>query len=251
MSILVLQLQGRFGNTCMEYLFARAYAERHGFELHVEPWIGERIFQISHPRPHRHDMLPVFNEVQLAERVPDGPCVFRGYAQMQRAMLYTKRQAQAWLKLQPEIETACASAILADGSKQDRVVCHRRAGDYIGYGYPVVSWLSYKRACFRFGLQASPPDFVMLSEETPTPHAGYLPDDLSFMADFYRMMVAPTLLRGNSSFSWLAALLGDGLVLSPIIEGLEGGKEHDCAFVAGNWPRFANLDFVTDLHVNP
>jgi hypothetical protein len=250
MSILVLQLQGRFGNQACQYLFASAYAERHGFELQVEPWIGERIFQISHPRPHRHDMLPVFNEAQLAERVPDGPFVFRGYAQCQSAMLYTKRQAQAWLTMRPEIETACANAVLSTAAKDARVVCHQRVGDFKGYNYPICSAASYHRACEQYGLTQEYPTCWFCTEESPIPHAGFLPDDLGFMPDFYRMVTAPTLLRGNSTFSWLAALLGDGLVLSPIIDGLEGGKEHDCAFVPGNWPRLANFDFTTDLHVN-
>ncbi len=91
---------------------------------------------------------------------------------------------------------------------------------------------------------------MILSEEEPTPHAPFIPDDLSFIVDFYRMVQAPTLLRANSSFSWCAALLGNGLVLSPVIDGLEGGKKHLCKFVAGNWPRFANFDFVTDLRVD-
>lgn len=164
-------------------------------------------------------------------------------------MIYTKRQAQAWLKLRPEIETACAHAVLSSLARSGAIVCHRRVGDYIGYGYTVVSHRSYERACSEFGLDLE--QAVFLSEEHPISHAGHLPDDLAFMPDFYRMMTARTLLRANSSFSWLAALLGDGLVLSPIVDGLEGGKEHDCAFVAGNWPRFCNLEFVSDLHVAP
>lgn len=260
MSVLVCTFQGRFGNAMLQWLFAKGWAEAHGFELRHEPFIGERVFQIEGVRPDGRPVHRV-NEKELCAlgvlaRMQDHPPVldyeFRGYAQTQDCVdFYTKRQAQSWLKLRPEIETACANAVLADGGKDDRIVFHRRVGDYIGYGYPVVTMASYVRACLRFGLLCKPPHLTILSEEDPTPHAGFLPDDLAFMPDFYRMMVAPTLLRANSSFSWLAALLGDGLVLSPVIEGLEGGKEHDCAFVPGNWPRFANLDFVTDLHVSP
>lgn len=258
MSVLVCTLQGRFGNQCLQWAFAFAFAQQKGMRFQCEPWIGERIFLLpDYERPFPGASYPRMNEVDIFQPALDisqpywSDREFRGYAQSQRAMIYTKRQAQSWLKLRPEIETACANAVLADGGKDDRIVCHRRLGDYAGYGYPVVSLRSYERACERFGLKWNMPQVSILSEEDPTPHAGFLPDDLAFMPDFYRMMVAPTLLRGNSSFSWLAALLGDGLVLSPIVEGLEGGKEHDCAFVAGNWPRFTNLDFVTDLHVSP
>lgn len=261
MSVLVCQFQGRFGNQTLQYLFARAFAERFCFELRTDPWIGERIFDISHPRPdgsQREQGAPVWSDKLFAdclETRPEvwnsGSLIFRGYAQCQSAMIYTKRQAQAWLKLRPEIQDGCAKAVAADSGAPDRIVCHRRVGDYLGYGYPICSLLSYNSAALYYGLHWSDAGVTMLCEEDPTPHAGFLPDDLAFMADFYRLMRAPTLLRGNSSFSWLAALLGSGLVLSPVIDGLEGGKEQFCHFVAGNHPRFANLDFVTDLYVAP
>jgi hypothetical protein len=256
MSVLVCTLQGRFGNQVMQYLFARAFADTYGLELHMDPWIGERVFAIEHPRP-KGAITRRYNEVDFRNwRVNFevwrlGDVEFRGYAQSQDCMIYTKRAARHWLKLRPEIETACAHAVLASTSEKARIVIHQRRGDYHGYGYPTVSTRSYIRALDHFGLRSTEPECVWLSEEKPIPHAGHLPDDLSFMPDFYRMMTAPTLLRGNSSFSWLAGLLGDGLVLSPIIDGCEGGKEHDCPFVAGNWPRFANLDFVENLHVAP
>jgi hypothetical protein len=256
MSILVCTLQGRTGNQVMQYLFARAFAELYGLELRMDPWIGERIFDISHPRPESA-VSRRWNEVDFRDwrvNLGDEPWTlgdveFRGYAQSQDCMIYRKRDAQAWLKLRPEIETACARAVMESDAKDAKVVCHHRRGDLLGYGYPQLTRRSYELACNRFGLTWR--DAVVLSEECPIPHAGHLPDDLSFLPDFYRMMTAPTLLRGNSSFSWLAGLLGDGLVLAPIVDGLEGGKEHDCAFVAGNWPRFTNLDFVTNLHVSP
>lgn len=255
MSVLVCSLQGRTGNQVMQYLFARAFAQIARAELQVNPWIGERIFQIEHPRPApciRDRFCETERDLGRALRTfserDDAEMEFRGYAQCQNAMIYTKRQAQSWLKLRPEIETACAHAVLASPASSGAIVCHRRVGDYVGYGYPVVSHQSYERACEEYGLDLE--EAVFLSEEHPISHVGHLPDDLSFMPDFYRMMIARTLLRANSSFSWLAALLGDGLVLSPIVEGLEGGKEHFCPFVAGNHPRFApHLDFVTDLHV--
>jgi hypothetical protein len=247
----------------MQYLFCRAFAEKHGIELRIDPWVGEQVFQIEHARPdgrlacrvNEYELVRFGDRSHLPESVPLAfpDLEFRGYAQMQIcADHYTKRQAQAWLKLRPEIETGCANAVIADcDGIEDRIVCHRRVGDYIGYGYPVVSPASYRKAAERFGLHWESRHLSILTEEEPTPHTGFLPDDLGFMADFYRMMVAPTLLRANSSFSWLAALLGDGLVLSPIVDGLEGGKQHDCAFVAGNHPRFApHLDFVTDLYVS-
>lgn len=244
MRTLVTTLQGRFGNQAMQWLFAYSFALQNQMRFECEPWIGERIFELPiYSRPSRRDYERV-NEISIFGST--GDVEFRGYAQCQRCMIYSKRHAQAWLKLRPQVESACRN----QRPGVERIVCHIRRGDLIGYGYPQVSEMSYFKAMRSFGFDPNEANF--LTEERPTKHGGLLPDDLGFMPDFFRMMTAPTLLRGNSTFSWLAALLSDGLVLSPVMDGLEGGKEHLCRFVAGNHPRFvSHLDYVTDLHVNP
>ncbi len=157
MSILVASLQGRFGNQVMQYLFARAIAEQYEMELRIEPWIGDWIFCIHHDRPtdgdnaaKRFNELDIFAAAKMSQREdPDDyyRIAFRGYAQSQRCMIYTKRQAQSWLKLRPEIEDKLAAL----RPVSDKIICHRRAGDYAGYGYPVVSWGSYYAAMAEFG----------------------------------------------------------------------------------------------------
>lgn len=258
---------------CTQFLFAYGFAKTLGLEFLSDEWIGERVFALPAYRRPDGTAATRCNEAKLLNEWRSDRNAkwdeeagaygqlknfeFRGYAQTQEcANYYTKRQAQEWLRFRPEIETACADAVIADstgvaGRAADKIVCHRRVGDYIGYGYPAVSLESYYAAGKEFGLSDDPGLWTILSEEDPTPHQGFLPDDLSFLPDFYRMVVAPTLLRANSSFSWLAALLGNGLVLSPIIDGLEGGKEHLTRFVAGNHPRLAGFDFTTEMRVAP
>jgi len=92
----------------------------------------------------------------------------------------------------------------------------------------------------------------IVSDEIPGKDP-FLPDTMSFLPDFYRLMNAPILFRSNSSFSYWAAVLGDNnVVFAPIIEGLEGGREHDrVPFVVGNRPRISMHDFCTDLHLEP
>lgn len=255
MKTLTCLFQGRFGNAMLQWLFAKGWAEAHGYELRHEPFIGERVFQIEGIRPDGREVHRV-NENELCAlgvlaRMQDHPPVldyeFRGYAQMQQcADYYTKRQARDWLKIRPEwlpaLNRICAH-------HNDVIVGHRRVGDYAGYdGYTIVSLESYRACCRQYGLELS--RLHMLTEESPTPHAD-LPDDLSFLPDFYRMMTAPVLLRGNSTFSFLAGVLSDGVVLAPVVNGLAGRTEHDCKFVPGNWPRFANFDFTTDMEVSP
>ena len=238
----------KLGNSCMSYLHARAHAERVGAELQMDPWIGEKIFEVPINRiaPENRN-LPRRNEFDLR---PDETNVnIRTYAQSQSAMIYTRNQARKWLVMALFQEAVRLPVSWLndhlDGPAGGRIFAHRRVGDYIGYGYPVVSELSYEQALAKFRLVGN---LVFVTEENPSVVPS-LPSELAFFPDFLRLLRAKILLRGNSSFSWLAGLLGFGHVFSPVIDGLEGGKEHDVRFVEGNWPRFANLPFVTDIYV--
>lgn len=238
MSVITANLLGRFGNQAMQYCFARAYAEQHGCEFQCEPWLGQRIFQLNDKPISKK--LPRRSEIDLKDGELD--INFYGYAQSQRCMIYTKKQAQQWFKLKPEI----AEILERWRPEDDSVIAHRRTGDYMGYGYVQVSKKSYYNACKKFGLDAMALRFV--SDESPGQHLD-LPDELEFLPDFYRLMKASILLRGNSTFSWFAGLLSDAEIYSPVIDGLKGGQEHDCEFVKGNHPKFCNLSFITDLHI--
>jgi hypothetical protein len=239
-------MMGRFGNQCLQYAFARAYAEQQGLELQTQKWVGENIFEIS-PSPIRVncDSLRRLDENSLLMMGhPAGEdFVYCSYSQIQACMIYSKTDLQRWFKFRPEIEEKLR-AFWRPHCKPG-VVAHRRVGDFIGYGYPVVSRVSYQRQAEKIGLSHC---LQYVTEEDP-----YLcpdiPDEYSFIADFWRLVQAPILLRGNSTFSWLAGALGNGVVYSPRIDGLEGGKEHDVEFELGNHCRFANLPFVTDLHL--
>lgn len=251
--VLVCLFQGRFGNQMLQYLFARAWAERNGYELRHGPFIGEEVFALD--PVHRPDVLPYVrvNEDELcaigSPYIEDSdiylnrtPLEFRGYAMKQSCMLYTKRQAQQWLQIRPELlgKFPAFSA---------RIAFHLRRGDFLGYGYPVIGAAAYLIACCYYGLDES--KAVFLSEESPLPR-GDLPEHLSFLPDFHVMMHAPTLLRANSTFSWLAGLLSKGLVLSPRVTGLPGGAIHDhVEFFPGNHERLSDHDFVSELHVSP
>lgn len=240
MSTLVCTLQGRTGNQAMQWLFAYAYAKKHGMTFECEEWIGERIWDLPpYGRPSTR-CFPRVNELTITPT----DCEYRGYAQMQSCMIYTKREAQSWLHFNRGIEKLCIEADYPH--RPPRIVCHFRRGDYFGYGYPVVAKEGYLAALDKFGFEFG--DTAFLSDDFPSRH-GALPDDLSFVADFHRMVKAPTLLRANSSFSWLAGLLSNGIVLSPRIDGLAGGIEHSVKFEVGNHCKLSDHDFCTDLHV--
>jgi len=229
---------GRFGNTLFQYAFAKAYCEKYDAILHCDPgWIGYRIFNLTDPVPEC-----VFTGVSDSDDKPyNKDADYSGYAQCQAAMLYTKEQVRGWFSFKDEI-FQCLKLL-----NHEQILAHRRVGDYASCGYPVVSEQSYYGACIKFGIDSA--DLVFVIEEKPSV-LECLPNDLSWLADFYRLMNADVLLRGNSSFSWWAAMLNkEGTILSPVIERSIGGFENNVEFVDGNYPRLANLEFVTDLYV--
>ena len=234
----------------MSFLFAYAHAQRVGAEFQCPPWIGEEVFNLpKYGRPDGRE-LPVRSELDLKPDETD-VCI-RGYSQNHQACIYTKRQAQEWLHLKHLIKYT----IDAD-YWNDRIVAHYRRGDFQGYSYPLLSAKSYHDACISHGLAkwteygTLEPKFIFVSEENPTP----FPDGIvyegmpSFIPDFHRMVCAPVLLRANSSFSWVAGLLNNGRVFSPLVKGLKGGEEHHITFVEGNHCALSDLACGSDMHL--
>lgn len=248
MSVLALKMMGRFGNQLFQYAFARAYAEQHGMELQTQPWVGEHIFEIT-PNAIRVncDMLRQHDEksLLLEGHAAGEDFTYCSYSQNDNCLIYTKSDLRRWFKFRPNVETALRNYWAPHC--RPFVVAHRRVGDYLGYSYPVVAKESYRRVAEKMGLADR---LQWITEEEP--HVcPEIPAEYAFICDFWRLMQAPVLLRGNSCFSWWAGALGDGDVWSPRIDGRVGGQEHDVEFEWGNHCRFCNLDFVTDLHLRP
>lgn len=232
-----------FGNATMSWLHAYAHAKRVGAEFQCRPWIGEEVFRL--PEYARPDVMSLPRRTELDLQDTETNVEIRTYAQSQRAMIYTKTEAMEWLQFKHSVEEIFAEPLSRELLDTDVVLGHLRRGDYHGYGFPTVSVNSYAQAA------ASHSFFKVqyIQQENPTPK-GTLPNEISFLPDFYRLCVCPVLFRANSSFSWLAGLLNQGRVYAPKIDGLQGGIEHDnVPFVRGNWPRLASFDFTTDLHV--
>lgn len=221
------QLIGRFGNQLFQYAMARALAEERGYNFSCPKWIGDQLFDLNEPAT-----------ASRADSAPAGSIVIRDYCQRQECLIYTREQVKRWFTLKPTIK-----AMLDSLGMWANVVAHRRVGDYAALGYVVVSMQSYIDAMEKFNCYGA----FFVTEESPS-HPSAFPD-MPFLPDFYRLMSAKVIFRGNSSFSWWSATLSDAQIYSPVIEGLEGGKEQDCRFVLGNWPRLANLPYISDLHL--
>lgn len=238
MSVVAVSFMGRFGNQLFQYAFARAFAEKHGFEFQCDPWIGQQIFQLD-DKPITSTNLQPRDENNIQDG--EGDIIIRSYCQQQKCLIYTQSQVRGWFKFQHWVNQE-----LHELPMIYRNVAHRRVGDYAGYSYPLVSIGSCLGKFLELGISS----FAILTEEHPLKHNSFQ-GELSFVPDFYCMANADVLLRGNSTFSWWAATLNrHGRIYSPVMDGCEGGKEHDVEFVDGNWPKFRDdLDFITDLHL--
>lgn len=225
MKPLGLKIIGRFGNGLFQHAYAKALAEQQGRELHVQPWIGQKVFQLDEaPLDGSEEMLP------------------EHYRQDQDSLIYTRADCRRWFAFRPDIEEVLQAINAA------KMSVHLRRGDYKELGYVVVGCDSYAEAICKNGFNHLWPP-VWVCEYMPLLVMGW-PDEMIFVPDFYRLMKAEILFRANSSFSYWAAVLSHARVFSPVIDGLEGGKEHDdVPFVEGNWPRLAELPGITNLHL--
>ena len=237
------------GNATMCWLFAKAHAERVGAELVTKPWIGQKVWNLTEREPTaQEDAFPVRSDVDLQ---PDETnVVIRAYAQHQRGMIYTKTQAREWLKFRYSLDEVLtvASSALATWCTH---IAHRRVGDFKGKGslWPIVSQKSIEQV-FESMVPESVAHTLIVSQEEPLSMNPKMPEELSMLGDFMALVEAKrVLIRSNSSFSWVAALLSDAEVWSPRIDGLTGGVEADVAFERGNHCKLGNFDLCSDLHV--
>lgn len=220
--ILNLQMMGRFGNMAMQYLAARAIAERDGLELRTPRWIGEKIFQIE----------------PTAE--PDYSSGFIcSYFMSQPEICYTLTQVRKWFSFQGWVEERLKPLSGVD------IAAHIRRGDFETEGYCIPTLDSYYKACRQHGLNESSMCFV--TEYSPT-HIIGMPKGAEMIPDFFILAKARTLLRANSSFSFVAAMINTGTIYSPVTIPIPGYC--DLEFVKGNYPSISEIhDCCTDLHI--
>lgn len=232
---------GRFGNQCFQYSCARKYAEIAKATLHTPDWLGTKLFGIHHPRIARQ--LPKTPSDSIVWGRPNVDLY--GYFQYQDVVGKLKRsELKSWFNFLPEFKDRFPK-------KDSYIAAHCRRGDYLttaSHVYCNITEQSYYNACDKFGLDRS--KLVFVKEDEPQVDSG-LSGDLAFLPDFFTLMNADVILRANSSFSWWAAVLGNGKVYSPIVEAKTG--PNDVEFVEGNWPRMCDRQNcggnVTDLYL--
>lgn len=180
--------EGRFGNKLIHYIVGKCYAESIGATVEIpRGWAGEILFEIDEPyieKPAGAGLGAFFN---LPHRLVD-PCL-------------TRETVKRLLKWRPEWLRV---------KNQFDVVVHLRRGDFLtDNGFPIVS-LKEMLSANKTGYPA-----VIVSEYFPQ-NTGLFPKWLSFLEDFQTLMQAKNVfVYPRSTFSQLAALLGDGNIFMP------------------------------------
>jgi len=227
------------GNQLFIYAFARAYAEKHGFEFRCEPWMGERIFQLN-DLPFLAGMTNR-SDVELDKWDGESNITINGYAQRQPCLIYSRADARRYFQFRPEIQA------LLNRVPTFEMCGHLRHGDYLGVpGFVAIKHESYCKACSDYGF--NPDDLHFVSQENACVIPELTTMGLGFLPDFYQLMKAKILFRANSTFSWWAGTLGNAeRIFSPNVEGILGsdGVLRDAPFCDGNDENFTNHCWFT------
>lgn len=246
--IVQVQLIGGFGNQLHQYCAARAYAEEIGAKLEVPAgWLGIHAFEVPES-PYTCELSPMNDgncggDPALSIIANWGKTDIRlgGYFQSQNWIdKLSKAKLQSWLKVRPFHLARCPRP------RYRYAAAHLRQGDYINHPlFANITRESYVVACAEHGITE---ELIWIEQDQAAP--GY-DQPIPFLPDFLRLMQADVLLRANSTFSWWAGALSNGVVYSPVVDDHVG--KCDVKFVKGNWPRIAHTDrvgvIVTDLHL--
>lgn len=183
--------EGRFANKLIHYLVGKCYAESIGATVEIpKGWLGETLFDINEPYIQNVSDLetkislpPFFN---LPHRMVD-PCL-------------TRSTVKRLFKWRPGfIRVRC----------REVATIHVRRGDFLTEkDFPVIP---EKELVAVSGVNLA----RVISEDRPS-NSGIFPREWSFLEDFQTLMLSENVfVYPRSTFSQMAALLGDGNIYMP------------------------------------
>lgn len=256
MKVVQLSLSGKFANQCITYAFGMELAERYNAELQTEYWYGIDLFKDVANNPISGEADYCVSGTPFDSTIFEPHCdvaYFHNFLTFHKLdengkrvhdIRFTKTQLRKWFEFKDEYKIdSCFENVFH--------VRHWNPNESNWNGYPAtnISRSSYIKAMIENGFDIK--CFEEVSDYRPHDKI-IVPDRFSFIEDFQILTQAKVMLRANSSFSWLAGVLGNGRVFSPQMEGVAGGwlpqdvefKENNCGSF---WPgSFCGLEEVKE-----
>lgn len=223
---------GKWGNEVFWYMFGKTYAHRHGLEFQTDPWAGNTLVGASDP-PIARTLPDVHEKPVHGVRdtvIPHGPPLAdvnaTGYFQYHTSYYAPDRdRIRDWFRPAPEMDAVLGPAwtrLRARG--RTAVGIHVRRGDY-GFSYfyrTPIHW--YIELLDRLWPTLDAPFLYVASDaldEVLPQLARFSPASAAdlgaplpahdFYRDFYALQHCDVLLIPNSTFSFAASMLNEGL----------------------------------------
>ncbi len=249
---------GRLGHQLNNYISARLYAEKFGYELHTPDWIGHFLFDLDDPRDRAGD-LPVIWDMNLVGSIlgtgehqdwpnpPSGARLYSPFFDFWRDA-GNKRKIQGMLTMRPAWERrlgAATARLRARG--RTCVAVHIRLGDMrlpenetkMVDPRLYLDWLQQVWADF------DEPVLYVASDEPDTAcrifaafaplTCGHLvdrPDGLDALYDFHVLMNADVVAANDSLFSQTAARLNRRARMLRVVDRAHARIEPFCPWPA-------------------
>lgn len=210
------------GNRLFQYCWARDLAVKKNYELIAEPILGFPItyeklkgFSTAENVLITPENTQLFNIKQIIDH--DGAIIISGYPQRYEHYIQNKENIKKWLFIENENDYEKADP--------EDIVINVRLGDYVNLGWD-LEMDYYKKVLERETYKNA----YIICDEPTNPRLKILTDagckikdnsnhgKMKFLADFVYVKSSKKTIIANSTFSWWASFLGDGIVYFPCLK---------------------------------
>lgn len=208
LQIPALRDEGRFANRLIHYMVGRHLAEAWDVRLATHPWIGECLFDLNDSHVERPVPYLPFAEIEKGFWGPTALPPFFAIPHRIVDPLFNRQFVQKLFKWRAFYEEKRGRV------QSHKAVIHVRRGDFCSLpDFPVVPVHTLLDNAEQHGFSVS--ECILVREESPL-NTGLFPWPFEFLEDFFTLMQADNIfVYPRSSFSQLAALMGNGNIYMP------------------------------------
>lgn len=198
--------EGRFANKLIHYIVGKCYAESVGATVEIPiGWLAESVFEISEPHIQRKARVIAPTQLDME---------FSGAVALPPFFNLPHRVVDKCLRRESVKRLLKWRSGMVKVDEPLRAVIHIRRGDFLNACmFPYIPLYELYDAIESVGLDRS--KVVAVNENFPR-RGEMFPAGLEFLEDFQTLMLAENVfVYPRSTFSQIAALLGDGNIYMP------------------------------------